>query len=118
MLVVEPTFTLAGRMFKRRQPLGDAGDTVTLLGAMNVGNATVGPVIEVVLSSATFGAVPSTPPWQSGDGSTTTCDGDAFAALYTELDPAERTVLAIEQAAESEAASAKSAERESPWRRS
>ena len=110
--------SLVGRMFRRREPQGDPGDVVQIVGAVDVGNADVGPIVEVCIASATFGAVPTSPPWQPGDGATTSCDGDAFATLYTELTDAERAVLAVESAAESQAATAASAKRESPWSRS
>jgi hypothetical protein len=110
--------TVVGRMFKRREPVGDAGDVVVLTGAVDVGSVATGPVIEVVIAPAEFGAVPTSPPWEEGDGSSTSLDGDAFASMYRELDSSERAVLAIEQAAEAEAATAASAERQSPWSRS
>ena len=108
--------SIVGRMFRRREPQGDPGDVVQIVGAVNVGNADVGPIVEVCIASASFGAVPTSPPWQPGDGATTSCDGDAFAAMYTEFTDAERAVLAVEQAAEADEATAASAERESPWR--
>lgn len=110
--------SLVGRMFRRRKPKGDAGDVVVLTGAVDVGNRDVGPIVEVCIASATFGAVPTSPPWQPGDGATTSCDGEAFAAMYTAFTDAERAVLAVEQAAEAEEATTASAGRESPWRRS
>lgn len=105
-------------MFRRREPLGDPGDVVTLLGAIDVGSVHVGPIIEVVVTSATFGAVPTSLPWQDGDNATITCNGEAFAQLYTEMTDTERSILALEQAAEAHTAKKASTKRDSPWSRS
>ncbi len=107
------TTGLAGRMFKRREPQADdpAGNVVTVLGAMDVGGS-AGPLVELVVASATYGAVPSG--WESAS---VTYDLSAFAEDFTEINGAERAALALEQAAEAKAATDAQEPRESPWRR-
>ncbi len=106
------TTGLAGRWFVRRTKRSDPGDVVVIVGAVDVGGYG-GPAAEVVVTCAEFGAVPD-----GWDGAVTSYDLDAFAEEYRELGDAERAALALEQAAESKAATQASAGKDSPWRRS
>jgi len=106
------TAGLSGRIFRRRKPQADdpAGEYVVALGATDVGGS-AGPMVELVVASATWGATPSG--WEAPS---VTYDLDAFAQDYAEATPAERAALALEQAAEAKAVS--TGKRQSPWSRS
>jgi hypothetical protein len=103
----EATRGLQGRSFRRRDPQGDPGDVVTVGGAIDVGNADVGPIAELCISSVNFGELI--------DGeAVATIDVDTFAAEYTELSDADLAVLradavaaSIEDTKKAEAAAAK-----------
>lgn len=99
---------LAGRIFKRRTPQGDAADYVVALGVVDVGGDS-GPCAELVIATTTFGAVPD-----GWDAATVTFDLGAFAEQYMQTNPAEVATLTL-----AAKAAAKPAEkRESPWSRS
>jgi hypothetical protein len=106
------TSGLAGRVFRRRTPANDPGDVVICLGAVDVGGH-AGPIPEIVIASATFGAIPD-----GWDAATVSYGIEQFAADYTEANDSERAVLALEQAAAASEADKASAKRESPWSRS
>lgn len=85
---------LQGRTFRRREPHGDAADVVVVGGAIDVGNADVGPIPELCISSATFGELI--------DGeAVTTIDLDVFARDYSEMDGAAIALIRAEQVAAS-----------------
>lgn len=103
---------LAGRTFRRREPNGDAGDLVVCVGVTDVGGE-AGPLAELVITSATFGAVPD-----GWDAPTITYDTAQFAAAYTETNAAERAAGALAAVAASKVATKASAGKVSPWSRS
>lgn len=102
---------LAGRIFVRREPVGDPGDAVTVLGVTLVGS--IDPHPELVVASTTFAAIPEG--WHSAVDS---FDLDAFAELYREAAGAEIAILKVDALAASEKATKAAAKRESPWSRS
>lgn len=107
---------LAGRYFARREPVGDAGDLVVAMGLINVGSVGSGAVVELVISSAEFAAIPEG--WESP---TTSYDFEAFADEYREVDAATIKTMALEQSIAAKAATEaleKDKQRESPWSRS
>lgn len=113
-LIVTPspeTQGLAGRTFKRREPRGDAGDVVLVVGVTDVGGSG-GPLAELVVTSATFGAVPA-----GWDAPTITYDMEQFAENYTETNAAELAALALAAAAAGKVATKASEGKDSPWRR-
>jgi len=90
----EATRGLQGRHFRRREPVGDASDVVVVGGVVDVGNADVGPIAELCVSSANFGELI--------DGeAVATIDTDTFAAEYTEMNGADIALLHAEQLAAS-----------------
>jgi len=103
---------LARRTFRRREPRGDAGDLVVCVGVTDVGGDG-GPLAELVITSATFGAVPD-----GWDAPTITYGMEQFAAAYTETNAAERAAGALAAAAASKVATKASAGKVSPWSRS
>ena len=114
-VTVEPhiaTQGLAGRVFRRRRPAGDPGDVVIALGAVDVGGYS-GPIAELVVASATFGAIPD-----GWDAATITYGLEAFAEDYIEADDSERALMALDAAAKAQEATKATAKRESPWSRS
>jgi hypothetical protein len=116
-LVVEATSAtqgLHGKLYARREPVeGCPANTVRALGAFGVGDERTGVENELVVETTTFGAIPSGDEW-AGASSTTFNVGE-FARLFRPLNEAEAAVLALESAAEAEAATKVSAKRASPW---
>lgn len=113
-LTVTPSIEtgLAGRTFRRREPGGDAGDLVLCVGVTDVGGE-AGPLAELVITSATFGAVPD-----GWDSPTITYDMAQFAEVYTETNAAERAAAALAATAAAKVATKASAGKVSPWARS
>ena len=83
---------LQGRTFRRRKPLGDGADVIVVNGAIDVGNADVGSVAELVVSSANFGEL------VDGEDAVTTIGLDEFADIYVELATAEVASIRADQA--------------------
>ena len=113
-MTVEPheaTRGLAGRVFVRRDPQGDPGDTVTVLGVTLVGSIDQRP--ELVVACTTFGAIP-----EGWTVATESFDFDSFAHEYREVTGAETAALKVDALATAEAATKAAAKRESPWSRS
>lgn len=104
---------LHGRIYVRREPEQDPGDTVRALGAFQIGDERSGITTEVVVEAVEFGAVPAGQPWNGA--SSTSFDLAGFAAIYRPAHDAEASLLALASAAESEAATKASAKRTSPW---
>lgn len=101
-----------GTYYKRREPKDDAGDVVTVTGAVTVHVDEV-RTDALVIQSAEFGAVP--PGWDEHTALFTLKD---FTDEYAPMDNEARTVLALEQAtaakAETEALQT-DPDRISPW---
>lgn len=83
---------LSGRFFKRREPVGDASDTITVLGASTFGTIDE-PEHRLIVSCAAFGAIP-----EGWDSAIVTAPLDGFAATYTEMTADERDALAAAEA--------------------
>lgn len=116
-LVVETspaTLGLQGKLYARREPVdGCPANTVRALGAFAVGDERTGVESELVVETTTHGAIPEGDEWAGA--SSTTFNVVEFARLYRPLNDAEASLLALESAAESEAATKASAKRTSPW---
>jgi hypothetical protein len=107
----EATRGLTGRIFARRDPQRDPGDTVTVLGVTLVGS--VDPRPELVVACTTFGAIPA-----GWDAASESFDLDSFAEQYRDITGAETAALKVDALAAAEEATEAAAERESPWSRS
>lgn len=116
-LIVEPspaTQGLHGKLYARREPVeGCPANTVRALGAFSVVDERSGVENELIVETTTFGAIPEGAEW--ADASSTTFPVAEFSRLYRPLDDAETALLALESAAEYEAATKGNAKRTSPW---
>lgn len=94
----------------RREPAGDAGDVVVLKGATVEEPVGGGTIDLLIVSSSTFGATPAA--WEDPDALFTATE---FSTEYRPQTEVERSVLALEQAANAEAAAKANENRISPW---
>lgn len=93
----EPTTTVAGSLWHRKTPTGDAGDVVVLQGFAVAVTAPETHVPAIVVASAEFGAVP-----EGWTGPTELLTFEEFTAAYELLPQDDRQALAEEQIAASE----------------
>ena len=102
-----------GTFYRRREPRGDAGDCVVLVGGAMVGDSESTPTGALIVQSATFGAVPD-----GWDSVTVPFAIDEFVQEYTEMSDAERGIIGVEQALAAQAETEKlqaDPDRLSPW---
>jgi len=103
--------TPIGKFYVRREPAGgDAGDVVVLKGTIVEHPIGGGMIDLLIVSSSTFGAIPAA--WEESDALFTSAE---FIAEYRPQTDAERSLLALEQAADAQAAAKANEDRISPW---
>lgn len=100
--------TPIGKYYVRREPQGDEGDVVVLKGVTTEEPVGGGTCDLVVIEAAEFGSVPA-----SWDSPSVTLTADDFVEEYTPQTDAERSLLALEQAANAQTATDEN--RISPW---
>jgi len=102
--------TPIGKFYVRREPQGDAGDVVVLKGTTVEEPLGGGTIDLLIVSSSTFGA--TVDGWEDLDALFTSAE---FITEYRPQTEVERSVLALEQAANAEAAAKANEDRISPW---